>query len=90
MKNKIKSILNKIKEHFNKLFDITVLMAENKILKQQLEEEKKKNQPLIDLKNKLQAELRVAKMQLGKYKKKEGRNEETINNNDDFFNNWLC
>ena len=42
MKNKIKSILNKIKEHFNKLFDITVLMVENKILKQQLEEEKKK------------------------------------------------
>jgi len=67
--------MNKIKDFFNKILDIATLKAENKLLKQQLEEEKKKNQPLIDLKNKYLAELRVKNLELGKLKKKVGNNE---------------
>ena len=70
MKEKIRNIFNSIKEFFNKLLDVATLKAENKLLTQQLEDEKKKHQPLIDLKNRYLAELRVTKMQLAKYKKK--------------------
>ena len=65
----------KIKERFNKILDIAVLRQENKILKQQLEEEKKKNQPLINLKNKYLAELRAKNLELGRLKKKAGNDE---------------
>ena len=48
MIEKIKNIFNSIKEFFNKLLDVATLKAENKLLQQQLEDEKKKHQPLID------------------------------------------
>lgn len=60
----------KIKEKFNKMLDIATLKAENKLLKQQLEDEKKKNQPLIDLKNKYLADLRIKNLELARLKKK--------------------
>lgn len=70
MKEKIKNIFNSIKEHLNKILDIAVLKVENKLLKQQLEDEKKKNQPLIDLANKYKSENRILKIQNTKLKKK--------------------
>lgn len=63
-------MINKIKEKFNKLLDLTTLKVENKLLKQQLEDEKKKNQPLIDLANKYKSENRILKIQNTKLKKK--------------------
>lgn len=59
----------KIKEIFNKLFDYTILKNENKELKRLLEEEKNKNKPLIDLKNKYLSELRCKNLEIGKLKK---------------------
>ena len=76
MKEKIKNIFNSIKEHFNKILDIATLKAKNKLLKQQLEEEKKKNQPLIDLANKYKSENRILKIQNTKLKKKVGDSNE--------------
>lgn len=70
MKEKIKKISNHIKEHFNKILDIATLKVEIKLLKQQLEDEKKKNQPLIDLANKYKSENRILKIQNTKLKKK--------------------
>lgn len=81
-------MINKIKEKFNKLLDIATLKTENKLLRDQLEDEKKKNQPLIDLKNKYLAELRTKNMIIGRLKKKAGANEKNINNSIyDNFNN---
>lgn len=60
----------KIINFFDKLLDKAALKEENKILKQQLEEEKNKNKPLIDLKNKYLSELRVKNLELGRLKKK--------------------
>lgn len=76
MKEKIKNIFNSIKEHFNKILYIAVLKVENKLLKQQLEDEKKKNQPLIDLANKYKSENRILKIQNTKLKKKVGDSNE--------------
>lgn len=59
----------KLKEIFNKLFDYTILKNENKELKRLLEEEKNKNKPLIDLKNKYLSELRCKNLEIGKLKK---------------------
>lgn len=59
----------KLKEIFNKLFDYTIIKQENKELKRLLEEEKNKNKPLIDLKNKYLSELRYKNMEIGKLKK---------------------
>ena len=61
---------DKIKELFNKMLDIATLKTENRLLKQQLEDEKKKNQPLIDLANKYKSENRILKIQNTKLKKK--------------------
>lgn len=60
----------KIKEKLNKLLDIATLKTENKLLRDQLEDEKKKNQPLIDLANKYKSENRILKIQNTKLKKK--------------------
>lgn len=60
----------KIKDIFNKVLDMATLKKENKILREQLYEEKKKQQPLIDLKNKYLAELRAKNMEIGRLKKK--------------------
>ena len=68
-------MITKIKEKFNKLLDILTLKAENKLLRDQLEDEKKKNQPLIDLANKYKSENRILKIQNTKLKKKVGCNE---------------
>ena len=59
----------KLKEIFNKLFDYTIIKQENKELKRLLEEEKNKNKPLIDLKNKYLSELRCKNLEIGKLKK---------------------
>ena len=59
----------KLKEIFNKIFDYSILKNENKELKRLLEEEKNKNKPLIDLKNKYLSELRYKNMEIGKLKK---------------------
>ena len=75
MKEKIKNIFNSIKEHFNKILDIATLKVENKLLKQHLEDEKKKNQPLIDLANKYKSENRILKIQNTKLKNKVGDKE---------------
>ena len=71
MKEKIKNIFNSIKKFFSKLLDVATLKPENKLLQQQLKEEKKKNQPLIDLANKYKSENRILKIQNTKLKKKE-------------------
>ena len=63
-------MLNKLKEKFNKILDLATLKQENKILKEHLNDEKKKQQPLIDLKNKYLAELRAKNMEIGRLKKK--------------------
>ena len=89
MKNKINKIWLNIKNKFNKLIDLATLKAENKLLKDRVKELEKQHQPLIDLKNKYLSELRVTKMQLAKYKKKEGINEKIINSNNDIFNNRM-
>lgn len=65
-------MINKIKEKLNKILDIATLKTENKLLKQQLEDEKKKNKPLIDLANKYKSENRILKIQNTKLKKKVG------------------
>ena len=70
MKEKIKNIFNSIKEHLNKILDIATLKVENKLLKQHLEDEKKKNKPLIDLANKYKSENRILNIQNTKLKKK--------------------
>lgn len=67
--------MNKLKERLNKLLDIATLKTENKLLKQQLEDEKKKNKPLIDLANKYKSENRVLKIQNTKLKNKLGDKE---------------
>lgn len=59
----------KLKEIFNKIFDYSILKNENKELKRLLEEEKNKNKPLIDLKNKYLSELRCKNLEIGKLKK---------------------
>lgn len=66
---------NKIKEKFNRVLDVIVYKQEIKLLKEQLEEEKRKNQPLIDLKNKYLAELRAKNLEVGRLKKKLGEKE---------------
>ena len=70
MKEKIKNIFNSIKKFFSKLLDVATLKSENKLLQQQLKEEKKKNQPSIDLANKYKSENRILKIQNTKLKKK--------------------
>ena len=85
MIKKIKNIFNSIKNFFNKLLDVATLKAENKLLHQQLEDEKKKHQPLIDLKNRYLAELRIAKMQVAKYKKKSENLEEELQKINEFY-----
>lgn len=65
----------KIMNYLDKLLDKAVLKSENKVLKEQLEEEKRKNQPLIDLKNKYLAELRTKNLEVGRLKKKLGDKE---------------
>lgn len=66
---------DKIKERFNKILDIAVLREENKLLKKQVEDLKKDQQPLIDLKNKYLSELRSKNLELGRLKKKVGDKE---------------
>lgn len=61
---------NRIINFLDKLLDKAALKEENKQLRQLLEEEKMKNQPLIDLKNKYLAELRSKNMEIGRLKKK--------------------
>lgn len=75
MKEKIKNIFNSIKENFNKILDIAVLKEENKLLKKQVEELKRNQIPLIDLKNKYLSELRVKNLELARLKKKVGNDE---------------
>lgn len=75
MKEKIKNIFNSIKEHFNKILDIAVLKEENRLLKKQVEELKRNQIPLIDLKNKYLSELRSKNLELGRLKKKVGDKE---------------
>ena len=47
----------------------------NKLLKKQVEELKRNQIPLIDLKNKYLSELRVKNLELARLKKKVGNNE---------------
>lgn len=72
---KMKNIWIKIKEKFNKLLDIAISKEENKLLKKQVEELKRNQIPLIDLKNKYLSELRVKNLELARLKKKVGNNE---------------
>ena len=59
----------KLKEIINKIFDYSIIKQENKELKRLLEEEKNKNKPLIDLKNKYLSELRCKNLEIVKLKK---------------------
>lgn len=59
----------KLKEIIDKIFDYSILRNENKELKRLLEEEKNKNKPLIDLKNKYLSELRIKNLEIGRLKK---------------------
>lgn len=72
---KMKNIWIKIKEKFNKILDIAISKEENKLLKKQVEELKRNQIPLIDLKNKYLSELRVKNLELARLKKKVGNNE---------------
>lgn len=67
---KMKNIWIKIKEKFNKILDIAISKEENKLLKKQVEELKRNQIPLIDLKNKYLSELRVKNLELARLKKK--------------------
>ena len=71
----MKNIWIKIKEKFNKILDIAISKEENKLLKKQVEELKRNQIPLIDLKNKYLSELRVKNLELARLKKKVGNNE---------------
>ena len=64
-----------MKEQFNKILDIAISKEENKLLKKQVEELKRNQIPLIDLKNKYLSELRVKNLELARLKKKVGNNE---------------
>ena len=64
-----------MKEKFNKILDIAISKEENKLLKKQVEELKRNQIPLIDLKNKYLSELRVKNLELARLKKKVGNNE---------------
>lgn len=67
---KMKNIWINIKEKFNKILDIAISKEENKLLKKQVEELKRNQIPLIDLKNKYLSELRVKNLELARLKKK--------------------
>ena len=70
MKEKIKKISNHIKEHFNKILDISTLKSELKYLRKENIELKTKERPYIDMINKLKSENRILKIQNTKLKKK--------------------
>ena len=63
-------MINKIKEKFNKLLDLTTLKTELKYLRKENQELRNKERPYIDLVNKLKSENRVLKIQNTKLKKR--------------------
>ena len=67
--------MNRIKEFFNKMLDITTLKMELKHLRKENEELRLKERPYIDKINKLKSENRVLKIQYTKLKKKVGNDE---------------
>ena len=69
-------MLEKVKNAFNNTLEFMHLRGTIKILRRELEESKKKEQPYIDKINKLKSENRVYKIQNTKLKKQIKQNEE--------------
>ena len=66
---------NKIKEKFNKFLDVIVYRQEIKLLNERIKKLEEERKPLIDLKNKYLAELRIKNLEVGRLKKKLGEKE---------------
>ena len=66
---------NKIKEKFNKFLDVIVYRQEIKLLNERIKKLEEERKPLIDLKNKYLAELRIKNLEVGRLKKKLGDKE---------------
>lgn len=69
----IKNVICKLKIKFNKLLDIATLKETNKILQNEVNELRKNQLPLIDMKNRYLADLRVKNLKLARLEKENER-----------------
>lgn len=65
----VKNVIYKLKDKIDKIIDITTLKQSNKILQNEVNELRKKELPLIDMKNRYLSDLRIKNLKISRLEK---------------------
>lgn len=76
----VKNVIYKLKIKIDKIIDIATLKQSNKILQNEVNELRKKELPLIDMKNRYLSDLRIKNLKIARLEKENERLKKKIQN----------